>query len=356
MGHDEPSNWRGRESGTGRADLLDEPVIASGRRLAERYRLERPLGHGGMAAVWLATDERLGRPVAIKVLSDALATDDEYLGRFRREAQVAARLQHPNLVGVYDFDAGLRPYLVMEYVGGGDLASRLDAGDAPDPERLARELLLALRHMHAAGVLHRDIKPQNVLIDADGRARLTDFGIAKPHDAASLTRTGEVIGTESYIAPELMAGDSASERSDLFALGVVLADAGYWSNAHIDAVRKQGIAPLVAPDAQTRAGPRRGRRGGPYDFMRRALATEAGSELYGRRQWMVEPVFGDVKENRGIRRFMRRGFAACASEWKLIAATHNLRKLYRQGRARCSPQPGRRGSLTREHGLPTSVA
>ena len=179
-----------------------------------------------MAVVWLATDERLGRQVAVKVLSDTLATDEQYLARFRREARIAASLQHPNLVAVYDYDAGERPYLVMEYVEGGDLAERLEAGDAPRSARSSpRELLSALRHIHAAGVLHRDIKPQNVLIDADGHARLTDFGIAQPADATSLTRTGHVIGTESYIAPEVKDGEPASERSDLYALGVVLADA-----------------------------------------------------------------------------------------------------------------------------------
>ena len=147
------------------AAVADGPLLVSGRRLGERYRLERPLGHGGMASVWLATDERLDRPVAIKVLSDTLAHDDEYLDRFRREAHVAAGLQHPNLVSIYDFEADERPFLVMEYISGGDLGERVEAGDVPDAEPLARELLSALRHIHAAGVLHRDIKPQNVLID-----------------------------------------------------------------------------------------------------------------------------------------------------------------------------------------------
>jgi tetratricopeptide (TPR) repeat protein len=205
--------------------LADGPLLASGRRLGERYRLERPLGHGGMASVWLATDERLDRQVAVKVLSDTLAHDDEYLDRFQREAHVAAGLQHPNLVSIYDFDAGDRPFLVMEYIPGGDLAERVEGGDVPDADSLARELLSALRHIHAAGVLHRDIKPQNVLIDAAGHARLTDFGIAQPRDATALTKTGQVIGTESYLAPEVKRGAPASERADLFALGVVLADA-----------------------------------------------------------------------------------------------------------------------------------
>ena len=210
----------------GGAEQAAEPwLLASGRRLGGRYVLERPLGRGGMAAVWLANDLRLDRPVAVKVLSDTFAGEEGYLKRFAREARTAAGLQHPNLVAIYDFSASERPYLVMEYIEGGDLAERIDAGQLPDPERLAAELLSALRHIHAASVLHRDIKPQNVLIDANGHARLTDFGIAQPADATTLTRAGHVMGTERYIAPEVLCGEPASERSDLFALGVVLAAA-----------------------------------------------------------------------------------------------------------------------------------
>jgi serine/threonine protein kinase len=205
--------------------LAQHTVLASGRRLGDRYVLRRPLGHGGMAVVWLATDERLGRQVAIKVLSDTVAADRDYAERFSREARLAARLQHPNLVQVYDFDAAERPYLVMEYIEGGTLAQRFAEGTAPEPELLAHELLSALRHIHSNGVLHRDVKPHNVLLDANDHARLTDFGIAQPSDATGLTETGHVIGTESYMAPEVRAGEPASERSDLFATGTVLAEA-----------------------------------------------------------------------------------------------------------------------------------
>jgi eukaryotic-like serine/threonine-protein kinase len=226
VGNDETPTHELDPQRGGSASALAEPfVITAGTRLAGRYRLERRLGHGGMAVVWLATDDRLGRPVAIKVLSEVLTDDHDYIGRFRREAKLAAGLQHPNLVSIYDYDAGDRPYLVMEYVEGGDLAERLEAGSAPAAEQLAGELLSALRHIHEAGVLHRDVKPQNILVDGYGHARLTDFGIARPHGGDPLTATGEVIGTRSYIAPEVMAGEPASERSDLFALGVVLADA-----------------------------------------------------------------------------------------------------------------------------------
>jgi hypothetical protein len=208
------------------ASVADPPLIASGRRLGGRYVLDRVLGHGGMAVVWLATDERLDRQVAVKVLSDNLTAEFDYRGRFTREAHVAAGLQHPNLVSVYDYDAGDRPYLVMEYIAGGDLAAAVEAGTAPPTDEVGRELLSALEHIHGAGILHRDIKPQNVLVDDYGHARLTDFGIARPANATSLTKTGHVIGTERYLAPELKSGEPATERSDLFALGVLLAGLG----------------------------------------------------------------------------------------------------------------------------------
>jgi tetratricopeptide (TPR) repeat protein len=211
-----------QDGGRAPAGLAEPPLVASGRRLGGRYTLERKLGHGGMAVVWLATDERLDRQVAVKVLSDTLISEHDYRGRFRREAQVAANLQHPNLVPVYDYDAGERPYLVMEYVEGGDLAVAQKTGTVPPVDQLAEELLSALEHIHRAGILHRDIKPGNVLIDGYGHARLSDFGIARPLEADTLTRTGQVIGTERYLAPEVKRGEPASERSDLYALGVLL--------------------------------------------------------------------------------------------------------------------------------------
>ncbi len=200
-------------------------MIAQGTRLKDRYRLERPLGRGGMASVWLATDDVLERPVAIKVLADTIASDPEFLARFRREARLAAALSHPNLIGVYDY-AGEeeRPYLVMEYVSGATLAERMSRGAAIDCEQLARELLGALAHIHAAGIVHRDVKPQNVLIGPDGDAKLIDFGIALPRDATSLTQTGHLLGTARFIAPEVMSGEPATERSDLYSCGVLLRD------------------------------------------------------------------------------------------------------------------------------------
>jgi len=198
-------------------------AIASGGRLKDRYRLERTLGRGGMAAVWLGHDETLDRPVAVKVLSDTIASDPGFVARFRREARTAAALSHPNLVGVYDFsDEGERPYLVMQLVPGENLASLLERGQRVDRDRLARELLDALSHIHEVGILHRDIKPANIVIEPNGTAKLIDFGIALPRDATSLTSTGLVLGTERYVAPEVMEGRPATERSDLYSCGLVL--------------------------------------------------------------------------------------------------------------------------------------
>ncbi|HYQ79070.1 MAG TPA: serine/threonine-protein kinase [Solirubrobacterales bacterium] len=198
-------------------------TIGVGELLKDRYRLERTLGRGGMAAVWLGHDEVLDRPVAVKVLADTIASDPGFVTRFRREATTAAGLTHPNLVGVYDFsEEGERPYLVMQFVPGESLAARLERGEALDRGKLARELLQALDHIHRAGILHRDVKPGNVIIEPDGTAKLIDFGIALTRDATALTSTGLVLGTERYAAPEVMEGHPASERSDLYSLGVVL--------------------------------------------------------------------------------------------------------------------------------------
>jgi eukaryotic-like serine/threonine-protein kinase len=224
-------------------------LIGPGALLKDRYRVERLLGRGGMASVWRARDEVLDRAVAVKLLSDTISSDPEFLARFRREARVAAGLWHPNLIGVYDYaDGAERPYLVMEFVPGGDLASRIKHG-AIDCERLARELLGAVAHIHAAGIVHRDIKPQNVLIAPNGSAKLIDFGIALPADATALTRTGHLLGTVRYLAPEVMNGGPASERSDLYSCGVLLRDClGDGASASLSAL----VNRLADPDPRAR--------------------------------------------------------------------------------------------------------
>jgi serine/threonine protein kinase len=202
-------------------------LIPGGALSGGRYRVQRRLAAGGMASVWLARDERLDREVAVKVISDVLATDPRYVERFRREARMAAALSHPHLVQVFDFsEEGERPYLVMEYVEGGSLADALRGsdGDVIEPGSVARPLLEALAAIHEAGIVHRDIKPGNVLIGANGQIKLTDFGIARPDDATSLTQTGHVVGTARYLAPELARGEPATAQSDLYACGVLLGE------------------------------------------------------------------------------------------------------------------------------------
>ncbi len=219
--------------------------FADGATLAEgRYTLQRRLGTGGMAAVWLARDERLARPVAIKALSDVLAGDEAYVRRFSREARVAAGLSHPNLVRVFDFGEDPSPYLVMEYVEGGTLAEHLRDGRELDCDGLVRRLLEALQHVHEARIVHRDVKPANVLMGRDGRARLTDFGIAQPEDATALTQTGGVMGTMRYLAPEVLHGEAATPVSDLYALGMLLRDCLEPGDGALDAFADR----LTAPD------------------------------------------------------------------------------------------------------------
>jgi serine/threonine-protein kinase len=197
--------------------------IRDGTVLKGRYRLDRLLGRGGMASVWRGHDRVLDRPVAVKLLSDSIASDPEYLARFRREAKVAASLSHPNLVRVFDFaETGERPYLVMELVPGANLGALTARGEEVDRGRLARQLLAALAHIHRAGIVHRDVKPQNVLLEAGGNAKLIDFGIALPPDATALTSTGLIIATKSFAAPEVMRGKPAGVRSDLYSCGLVL--------------------------------------------------------------------------------------------------------------------------------------
>jgi eukaryotic-like serine/threonine-protein kinase len=198
--------------------------LAPGSTLCDgRYRLESVLGRGGMAIVWRASDLQLERDVAIKVISDVLATDPRFVARFEREARLAAGLSHANLVKVFDFSVDSeRPFLIMEYVPGGTLAEA--RGRDLDAEVLGRDLLEAVAHIHAAGILHRDIKPANVLLGADGSPRLTDFGIARGDETTGLTQTGQVLGTLRYIAPEAAAGEPATVQSDLYSLGVLLSE------------------------------------------------------------------------------------------------------------------------------------
>ncbi len=197
-----------------------------GTTLSGRYRLEARIGAGGMSTVYRALDETLQRQVAIKLMNREVATDSDQLERFRREARAVAQLSHPHIVGVIDAgeDAG-RPYIVFEYVEGETLKERIRRlGRLPISEAVAYaiEIARALGVAHARHIVHRDVKPQNVMIDEEGTAKITDFGIARTLDEEGLTADGRVLGTTDYVSPEQALGQHVTGQSDLYALGVVL--------------------------------------------------------------------------------------------------------------------------------------
>ena len=198
-------------------------------RLADRFALEREVGSGGMARVYLGRDEVLDRPVAVKVLKPMHGDSDIGI-RFRREGRTAARLSHPNIVQVYDagegdLDGSEVSYIVMEYLPGGDLKELIDArGPLPDAElaRIGEEVCSGLAHAHGRGVVHRDIKPHNILLDEKGRAKVSDFGIARALDTTQATRTGAYLGTALYSSPEQLQGHKVTPKSDVYSLGTTL--------------------------------------------------------------------------------------------------------------------------------------
>src|SRR5438132_7049356 len=190
-----------------------------------RYRSLRKLGTGGMANVYLAEDEVLGRRVAIKILNDRHAGDDQFVERFRREAKNAAGLSHPNIVNIYDRgEAEGTYYIAMEYLEGRTLKQLLVAhGPTPVPIALeyTRQVLAALGFAHRHGIVHRDIKPHNVVVGPDGRLKVTDFGIARS-GTSQMTEAGSIIGTAQYLSPEQARGTMVDQRSDLYSVGIVL--------------------------------------------------------------------------------------------------------------------------------------
>jgi len=233
---------------------------------ADRYRLERRLGVGGMATVQLAFDTRLERYVAVKLLAEHLAEDANFVSRFRREALAVARLVHPNIVQVFDFGSETssgRNFIVMEYVDGQSCAEILrDRGTLTprDAVDILAQACRGLDYAHRNGVVHRDVKPGNLLRNTDGVVKLADFGIAKAAEQSDITKVGSVLGTAAYLSPEQTRGEPAEPGSDLYALGVVAYQllAGrlpYESASLTDLARLQEAGPPPALDELNRDVP-----------------------------------------------------------------------------------------------------
>jgi serine/threonine protein kinase len=204
-------------------------VIAAGQHVGDRYQLGRRIAVGGMGEVWEAADTRLGRAVAVKILRPELSGDPEFLHRFRIEARTVASLDHHGIAAVHDYGesegvGGRRTaYLVMELVRGEPLSTHIARGPIEPNEtlRLLEEAAWALQAAHERGFVHRDVKPGNILVRSDGKVKLTDFGIAKAADAVPVTRSGMVMGTAHYIAPEQASGAEAGPAGDVYSLGIV---------------------------------------------------------------------------------------------------------------------------------------
>jgi eukaryotic-like serine/threonine-protein kinase len=293
-----------------------------------RYEIDRVLGHGGMAVVYLARDQELHRPVAVKVLEGSLAGDDDVQARFVREARVAAQLSHPNVVQVYDAgETDGRPYIVMEYVPGTTLTQ---SGRLPPDEavQLVLQACAGLQHAHEAGLVHRDIKPGNLLLREDGVLKLADFGIARSTDATQLTQLGTILGTAAYLAPEQAAGEGVTAVADVYSLGAVLYELltgrpPYESDSLADLAAKQSeglITPVrdlepSVPDSVEAAVMRALARDPRF---RPSSAAEFAQELTETTELPTEPLLATaITEPLGSRTYRS---IPGAGAWLLIAA------------------------------------
>ena len=248
------------------------PMSSPGMLLAGRYRLESRIAAGAVGEVWRAQDQVLGRPVAVKLLQQGYAGHPQTLARFRAEARHAGSLTHPGIAQVYDYGeagpAGV-PYLVLELVDGPSLAGVLAAGpvDPATAMDVVAQVAAGLSAAHAAGLVHRDVKPANLLMGRDGLVKITDFGIAHAAGSAPLTQAGTLVGTPAYLAPERAAGEPATPASDLYSLGIVAYEC-LTGSAPVPRhpAGDRGREPQPAPAAAARSRPAaRDRAGGRPD-------------------------------------------------------------------------------------------
>src|SRR4051795_4844441 len=273
-----PPRISGSGRRVGRNPAAERDLAEIGTVLGDRYRLVELLGQGGMARIYRGHDNQLDRDVAIKLLRPEYGRDPDFGSRFRHEAQAAASLNHPNIVSVYDYGQDAAgPFIVMELVDGEDLASILKRSGALPPRQAARVTAEAARALHAAhqrGIVHRDVKPSNIMIDRDGRVKVADFGIARAVAEAQMTLPGTTLGSVHYFSPEQARGDQTTPSSDIYSLGIVLFEllTGHrpWE---ADSAAAVAMARLAGPPPD----PATIRSGIPSDLVaidRKALATE----------------------------------------------------------------------------------
>src|SRR5215469_16122367 len=241
-------DWAAPKSVSGRAALTPLGTLAMGTVLGERYEILAMLGQGGMGAVYKARDQELDRFVALKVIRPELTTNPAILQRFKQELILARQVTHRNVIRIFDLGQadGLK-FITMEFLEGQDLRAELTKRGKFSPEDAARIILQisrALEVAHGEGVVHRDLKPQNIMLDANGRAYVMDFGIARSAYLSGMTQTGALIGTPEYMSPEQAKGEKLDERSDLFSLGVIFyelltGNSPYYSDTPLATLRRR---------------------------------------------------------------------------------------------------------------------